>query len=318
MSVYKKIEINEKEDKDNNDSQEDNPIIILKLENNNLNNEIKRINNQITKLKSESIKTEQEKNLLLSNQTKIENNIKEIKIQLEEYNNRLIELKNKDKELDNKSPDSLSIDDNNKQIIEMQKKITDLELKLKISEHKIFSSLVEGKNYCFELNKKNNINNENELLLELNKEKIKNQNLIDEINEHKKQSEIITKEKNWEGFSTLKILKALNFYTNKTNLKNEDLYILDIGANIGWYSIYLGKYDYNIISFEPAERNFYILKKNYCLNRDINITIINKGLYTSEEECDYYENIGNKGNGMVICHQRNDISKFWKKSQKLY
>jgi hypothetical protein len=36
-------------------------------------------------------------------------------------------------------------------------------------------------------------------------------------------SEIITKEKNWEGFSTLKILEALNFYTNKTNLKNEDL-----------------------------------------------------------------------------------------------
>ena len=94
-------------------------------------------------------------------------------------------------------------------------------------------------------------------------------------------------------------------------------YILDIGANVGWYSLYLGKYGYNIMSFEPEERNFYILKKNYCLNRNINITIINKGLYTSEEECDYYENIGNKGNGMVICHQKNDISKFWKKKSKI-
>jgi len=126
-------------------------------------------------------------------------------------------------------------------------------------------------------------------------------------------SRSIMKAKSWEGGCTLKILKALNFYTNKTNSKNEDLYILDIGGNVGWYSFYLGKYDYNIMSFEPTERNFYILKKNYCLNRDINITIINKGLFTSEKECDYYENIGNKGNGMVLCHQRNDIPSFLQK-----
>ena len=117
----------------------------------------------------------------------------------------------------------------------------------------------------------------------------------------------IRNNKKWEGDSTLKILEALNFYTNKTNYKNEELYLLDIGANIGWYSFYLGKYGYNIMSFEPSERNFYILRKNYCLNRDINITIINKGLYTSEKTCDYYWNIFDKGNGMVICHQRNDI-----------
>ena len=36
-------------------------------------------------------------------------------------------------------------------------------------------------------------------------------------------SEYIIKEKYWEDYSTLKILEALNFYTNKTNLKNEDL-----------------------------------------------------------------------------------------------
>jgi FkbM family methyltransferase len=128
-------------------------------------------------------------------------------------------------------------------------------------------------------------------------------------------SNSIKKRKKWEGGATKKILKALNFYINKTNLKNEDLYILDIGSNVGWYSFYLGKYGYNIMSFEPTERNFYILKKNYCLNREINITIINKGLFNSEKTCDYYENIGNKGNGMVICYERNDIpSCFQKKS----
>ena len=29
------------------------------------------------------------------------------------------------------------------------------------------------------------------------------------------------------------------------------MYILDIGANIGWYSFCLGKYGYKILSFEP-------------------------------------------------------------------
>jgi FkbM family methyltransferase len=130
-------------------------------------------------------------------------------------------------------------------------------------------------------------------------------------------SKSIIKRKKWEGYSTLKVLEALNFYTNKTKSKNEDLYILDIGANIGWYSFYLGKYGYNIMSFEPSERNFYILKKNYCLNRDINITIINKGLYTSEEACNYYEHIRNKGNGMVICHRRNNIPRILKKKTEI-
>jgi len=126
-------------------------------------------------------------------------------------------------------------------------------------------------------------------------------------------SSSIRKIKRWEGSSTLKLLEALNFYKNKTKLKNEDLYILDIGANIGWYSFYLGKNGYKIMSFEPTERNFYILRKNYCLNKDINITIINKGIYTSEKKCNYYEHLGNKGNGMVICNQRNDIPKCLKK-----
>lgn len=127
-------------------------------------------------------------------------------------------------------------------------------------------------------------------------------------------SNIILKFKSWEGYYTLKILEALNYYANKTNLKNKDLYILDIGGNVGWYSFYLGKYGYNIISFEPTERNFYILRKNYCLNKDVNITIINKGLYTSEKICDYYEQIGNKGNGMVICNKTNDILRDFRKS----
>ena len=120
-------------------------------------------------------------------------------------------------------------------------------------------------------------------------------------------SKAIMKDKNWENSQTKLILEALNYYSNKTNITNEDIYILDIGANIGWYSITLGKYGYNIISFEPSNINNYILNKNYCLNKEINITIINKGLYNKEEKCDLYNEIANLGNGMTICDKNSSL-----------
>ena len=98
----------------------------------------------------------------------------------------------------------------------------------------------------------------------------------------------------------------MNYYSNKTKIKNEDIYILDIGANIGWYSITLGRFGYKIIGFEPSEINFYILKKNYCLNKGINATFINKGLNTEESNCYLYNSSENIENGMMICE--NNIS----------
>ena len=120
---------------------------------------------------------------------------------------------------------------------------------------------------------------------------------------------IITK-KNWEKKATLNILEALNYYSNKYNINNKDIYIIDIGANIGWYSILFGKYGFKVISFEPTKINHYILNKNYCLNKEINITIINKGLYNEDKKCYLYNQIKNEGNGYTICDKYKTLPKF--------
>lgn len=125
----------------------------------------------------------------------------------------------------------------------------------------------------------------------------------------------INANKNWEDYATSKVLEALDNYSKSINLNKKDLYILDIGANIGWYSYHLGKYGYHIIAFEPTERNFYILKKSYCLNRDISISIINKGLYNYEKTCDYYEHTENKGKGMILCEQKDNLPSGLEKKQ---
>ena len=121
----------------------------------------------------------------------------------------------------------------------------------------------------------------------------------------------INKVGNYENTETLKIFEALNYYSKKKNLTFEDMYILDIGANVGWYSFVFGKYGFKVISFEASKINNYILHKNYCLNKEVNITIINKGLYNEDKKCDIYNTNWNVGNGMIFCDKNSTIPKYF-------
>ena len=113
---------------------------------------------------------------------------------------------------------------------------------------------------------------------------------------------------NWEAHYTLKVMRALDYYANKKKLENKDIYFLDIGSNVGWYTFFLGKFGYNIISFEASNLNNYILHKNYCLNKDVNVTIINRGLDDEDKSCSFKESIKNNGNGMIFCENRDKNS----------
>lgn len=108
---------------------------------------------------------------------------------------------------------------------------------------------------------------------------------------------------NFENSVGNNMLKALKFYGIKNNiLNNKDIFILDIGGNVGWYPSLLGRYGYSILSFEAFERNYYVEKKNLChLYNNSNIIIITKGLGDKEKICQYFKHINNEGNGMVIC-----------------
>jgi len=103
------------------------------------------------------------------------------------------------------------------------------------------------------------------------------------------------------------IIEALNFYSSKNiGIKNKDIYMLDIGGNVGWYPSLLGRYNYSILSFEAFERNIYVSKKNYCyLNKNSNVVIISKGLGNEEKKCHYFNQLNNTGNGIIICNDKN-------------
>ena len=69
----------------------------------------------------------------------------------------------------------------------------------------------------------------------------------------------------------------------------------------------MGSYGYKIISFEASEVNSYILYKNYCLNKDTNVTIINKGLDKEDKKCIIITRTDNQGNGMIFCENRENF-----------
>ena len=120
-------------------------------------------------------------------------------------------------------------------------------------------------------------------------------------------SKLIIKRNNFEGNILLNCLSALKYYKNNNNIaNNKDIYMLDIGGNIGVYPFFLGRFGFSILSFEPSPRNYYISKKNYCLNKNLNIIIINKGLSSEEKICDYYSSKKNIGNGIIFCNNTID------------
>ena len=134
-------------------------------------------------------------------------------------------------------------------------------------------------------------------------------------------SNYIIKSKGYDTQEMTNFYDALEKYGKEKNILNKkDIYMLDLGANLGVYPSYFGKLGYTVISFEASPRNYYLLKKNYCqINRNSeNIIIINRGLGNTEKICNYYTQIKGIGNGMIKCDENRgefDNAGFhWKKT----
>lgn len=69
-----------------------------------------------------------------------------------------------------------------------------------------------------------------------------------------------------------------SFLLEKIGIQDDDL-IIDIGGNIGWYSIVLSfKSKPKVLTFEPDSFNYSLLKSNVALNKKDNIQIFNVGV----------------------------------------
>ena len=122
-------------------------------------------------------------------------------------------------------------------------------------------------------------------------------------------SNYIVRTKGYDIKEMTNFYDALEHYGKTKNILNKkDIYMLDLGGNLGVYPSYFGRLGYTVISFEASPRNYYIIKKNYCqINRNAeNIIIINRGVSNQEKICNYYTQITGLGNGMLKCDENKE------------
>lgn len=116
----------------------------------------------------------------------------------------------------------------------------------------------------------------------------------------------------YDSIATMHMLNALRFYADKHDYENDDILIIDIGSNVGWYATFFGVYKYAVLAFEPLPENYYLLKKNFCRNnKDFfgplsTITIVNQALYPIETFCDYYKDNKNSRKNIILCDKEKE------------
>ena len=130
-------------------------------------------------------------------------------------------------------------------------------------------------------------------------------------------SQEILKMESWESDETKNLLNSLLHYSSLNNLKPHEIYFLDIGSGIGWHSYFIAKNGYNVMSFEPSDLNNYILRKTFCLNKELNITFIKKGVYNIDKRCDLYTNKKNRGDGYVFCDSKTKVPSYLTKTEEV-
>lgn len=78
------------------------------------------------------------------------------------------------------------------------------------------------------------------------------------------------------------------FLLNEINLQDDD-FIIDIGANMGWYPLVFScRHTATIFAFEPDQLNFSLLKQNIALNKKENIHLFNVAVSNKEEMQTFY------------------------------
>ena len=103
------------------------------------------------------------------------------------------------------------------------------------------------------------------------------------------------------------ILHALEFYSDKYDYEKDDILIINISENSEFYTNLFGIFNFSVLSFIPFEEDFYVANKNFCRNNkkflrsDSTVTIINRAVYPDQILCNYYKDINNNHQSLIIC-----------------
>jgi len=104
----------------------------------------------------------------------------------------------------------------------------------------------------------------------------------------------------WEHQETNNMLSVLA--RGKASGRKNPVF-LDIGSNIGWFSVVMRGFGYRVLAVDAMENNGILYRSTLCKNPELmkNTTFFNKGLGTKSQKCIIISGVINFGDGQLMC-----------------
>ena len=120
----------------------------------------------------------------------------------------------------------------------------------------------------------------------------------------------IVNHKEWESGEILWLLDKLDKFAVEKSLPKSEVFVLDIGANIGTWSFAIAASGYQVLAFEAMDVNQKALHYSFCANakRAVpqlkeNLVLFDTGLGKDTAVCNIFSDPGNMLDGVVSCTQ---------------
>jgi len=109
----------------------------------------------------------------------------------------------------------------------------------------------------------------------------------------------------WDMRKIERITQALKGYASQHNLTMSELTFVDIGANVGFFTLNMAALGVNVYSFEPMQENRYLIRKSLCHPENKNIRervhLFDVGLSNVTQTCFMISHNINVLDGHTIC-----------------
>jgi FkbM family methyltransferase len=109
----------------------------------------------------------------------------------------------------------------------------------------------------------------------------------------------------WENEAAKEYITIFEKYAKDHNLLLSDLTFVDIGANVGWFTIGMAAVGVNVIAFEPMEQNLHLIRKTLCNPENSSfsdrVVVFPTGLSDTTQTCILFSDKNNVGDGMTTC-----------------
>ena len=109
----------------------------------------------------------------------------------------------------------------------------------------------------------------------------------------------------WDRAKTEEMIRLVKEYAAKHETALSDLTFVDIGGNVGWFTLVMASLGLNVITVEPMSFNLELLRRSLCLPENAElakrVVLHGKGVSNAETTCTVYSQPVNVGDGTLAC-----------------